>query len=354
MANYRDNSSIGWKILSLFLALVLVAGIITGIVFWQKGNIVFNPVKQEQQEEKPEDSGKPVTDENGDEIASNSPIAMPTAMTFRSATALDGKNAAYDSVTVTATFTPSDAELKSVVYAAEWVNPSSTWAKGKTVSDYVTVTQTEENGVTAKIQCLKDFGEQIKVTVTGTNLDDTSVSASCTIDFAKRIVGGTITHGPKTVSFADGKVNILSLSGQDYSFSTSATEYSAYTVDDNFTSSVVFNVSEETKTEILKVVPDAGVRSWTEDVTAVNTMIIAMQCTRCYVGGMQAIMEAAKIHNALTTYYKSHEGAVVGTYTVTFEGTYSTFETEIDVIAISSALSISATDVKLNQSNVII
>ena len=56
MANYRDNSNIGWKILSLFLALVLVAGIITGVVFWQKGNIVFNPVEQEETDKKPEEN----------------------------------------------------------------------------------------------------------------------------------------------------------------------------------------------------------------------------------------------------------------------------------------------------------
>lgn len=64
MANYRDNSNIGWKILSLFLALVLVAGIITGMVFWRKENIVFNPVKQEEADEKPEDNGGAVVGEN--------------------------------------------------------------------------------------------------------------------------------------------------------------------------------------------------------------------------------------------------------------------------------------------------
>ena len=49
MANYNNyNSGLGWKILSLFLALIIVAGVITGVVFWQKGNIVFNPVEQEQ------------------------------------------------------------------------------------------------------------------------------------------------------------------------------------------------------------------------------------------------------------------------------------------------------------------
>ena len=43
-----DLSFLGWKILSLFFALIIVAGVITGVVFWQKGNIVFNPVEQEQ------------------------------------------------------------------------------------------------------------------------------------------------------------------------------------------------------------------------------------------------------------------------------------------------------------------
>lgn len=339
---------------------MLVAGIITGVVFWQKGNIVFNPIKQEQTDKTPNeggettDNGGAVTDENGNELPNEETIPMPMAMTFRSAAALDGKSAAYDSVTVKATFTPASAELKSVVYTAEWVNPASAWANGKSVSDYLTVTQTEANSATATIQCLKDFGEQIKVIVTGTNLDDTSVSANCTIDFAKRIVGGTFTHGGNTVSFADGKVNILSISQKDVSLFTSATQFSVYTVDDNFTSNVVFNVSEEAKTEILKVAPNVKFPSWTDDVTAVNTMVISLVCAKTYASGTLALSEGVKINNRLVSYYKNHEGAVMGTYTVTFEGTYSTFETEIDVVAVSSALAISATGVSLNQSNVII
>ena len=56
MANYNNyNSGLGWKILSLFLALIIVAGVITGVVFWQKGNIVFNPVEQEQPNDEEDD-----------------------------------------------------------------------------------------------------------------------------------------------------------------------------------------------------------------------------------------------------------------------------------------------------------
>ena len=58
MANYNNyNSGLGWKILSLFLALIIVAGVITGVVFWQKGNIVFNPVEQEQPNDEEDDGG---------------------------------------------------------------------------------------------------------------------------------------------------------------------------------------------------------------------------------------------------------------------------------------------------------
>ena len=43
-----QRNNIGWKILSLFLALIIVAGVIVGVVFWDRGNFVFNPIEQEQ------------------------------------------------------------------------------------------------------------------------------------------------------------------------------------------------------------------------------------------------------------------------------------------------------------------
>ena len=194
MANYRDNSNIGWKILSLFLALVLVAGIITGVVFWQKGNIVFNPVKQEQTEEKPdneeqpnEDSGKPATGENGEELPADQTIPMPMAMAFRSAAALDGESAAYDSVTLTATVKPNDATNKAVDWSIAFVNPSSEWATGKTVTDYATVTPSADGALTAVVENVAAFGEQI--VVKATSRDNTSAYATCTVEYLQRTTG---------------------------------------------------------------------------------------------------------------------------------------------------------------------
>ena len=98
MSRYGSGTGIGWKILSFFLAVIIIAGVVSGVVFWQKGNIVFTPLEQEQpSSEEVQDNGAPVIGENGDELENNATVPMPKAMSFRSATSLDGEEAAYDS-----------------------------------------------------------------------------------------------------------------------------------------------------------------------------------------------------------------------------------------------------------------
>lgn len=202
MANYRDNSNIGWKILSLFLALVLVAGIITGVVFWQKGNIVFNPVKQEQTEEKPEDNGGAVVGES-----TGNGVKLMTAKIAKEDYAANGISPlAETAYTLTATITPSNATIQDVDWSVSFVNNSSAWATGKTVTDYVTVTPTEDGALTANVECLQAFGEQIKVTVTSREIS--SVKADCTVDYRQKFqsLTGYIsldTASGKKVEFSD-------------------------------------------------------------------------------------------------------------------------------------------------------
>ena len=111
MANYRDNSNIGWKILSLFLALVLVAGIITGVVFWQKGNIVFNPVEQEETDKKPEENngGAVVGESTGNGVK-----VMSTKIAKEDYAANGISPLAETAYTLTATITPSNATIQDV------------------------------------------------------------------------------------------------------------------------------------------------------------------------------------------------------------------------------------------------
>lgn len=88
--------------------------------------------------------------------------------------------------TLTATISPSNAADKTVDWTVAWVNAGSSWANGKTVTDYVTVTPTSDGALTATVECLQAFGEQIKVTVT--SRANTSAKAEATVDYAKQVV----------------------------------------------------------------------------------------------------------------------------------------------------------------------
>ena len=83
--------------------------------------------------------------------------------------------------------TPSWA-TQALSWSVAFNDPASEWATGKTVTDYVTVTPGETT-LTATVQCLQPFGEQIIVTVSADEFDD--VSATCTVDFQRRVVDAT-------------------------------------------------------------------------------------------------------------------------------------------------------------------
>lgn len=95
--------------------------------------------------------------------------------------------------TLTATLDPADVIDKTVDWAVEFVNPSSSWATGKTVTDYVTVTPTSDGALTANVECLQAFGEQIKVVVTSRS--NSEAKAECTVDYARRILDYALNIG---------------------------------------------------------------------------------------------------------------------------------------------------------------
>jgi len=96
------------------------------------------------------------------------------------------------SVTVTATLTPSTAANQKVDWAVAWVNASSSWASGKTVTSYATVNPSSDGALTATVNCLQAFGEQIQVTVT--SRDNIDVTANCSLDYAMRRTISSMTY----------------------------------------------------------------------------------------------------------------------------------------------------------------
>ncbi len=97
---------------------------------------------------------------------------------------------AENAYTLTATIAPECADDKTVDWSVEWVNSSIEWASGKTVTDYVTVTPTQDGALTANVECVRDFGAQILVKCTSRNNPD--AYAVCTVDYEKRLLNFTL------------------------------------------------------------------------------------------------------------------------------------------------------------------
>lgn len=132
-------------------------------------------------EEKPDDETPGgVVDGDGNVMDPEAVNVMPAAMAFTS-------DKAGNTVKITATITPENATNQNVTWSVAWKNPSSSWARGKTVTDYVTVTPDSSNNKVATVTCVKAFSEQVIVTATAAG--NTSVKKTCTVDYEKRMIG---------------------------------------------------------------------------------------------------------------------------------------------------------------------
>ena len=100
--------------------------------------------------------------------------------------------------TLTATITPADAENKKIDWSISFKNASSTWATGKTVTDYATVTPSSDGAMTAVVANVAAFGEQI--VVKATSRDNSEAYASCTVEYLQRTTGYTLTLDGNTYS----------------------------------------------------------------------------------------------------------------------------------------------------------
>lgn len=176
MKNKKSNSNIAKNLLSTLIVIVLITATVaigffsSGFRNWTKED--WENVWDETFEDSmPEQDGESVTDENGNELE-ESAISLNMSSS-------DG------SVTITATITPSTALNKKVDWSLAWKNASSSWANGKTVTDYVTITPSSDGSTTATVTCLQPFGEQISIKVT--SRANENAFATCNVDYVKRI-----------------------------------------------------------------------------------------------------------------------------------------------------------------------
>lgn len=143
---------------------------------------------------------------------------------------------------LTATITPDNATNKAVDWMVAFVNAESEWATGKTVTDYVTVTPTADGALTANVECLQAFGEQVRVTVT--SRDNTAVKANATVDYTEKLSAVKATFGSTVLSNGMTKSFDLDASGQPAEVWTFDYTTSVHTIADEYTTTVKISFAD--------------------------------------------------------------------------------------------------------------
>ena len=192
-------------ILGGILALVIAGGVAAVGVFsngfkdWNK--FKKDDIKQEQPMPPSEDSGgSDITAEASNGIRLMSMKLAP--MQYAAYGVAANAESAY---TVTATVYPEDAANKLLDWTVSFKNASSTWASGKKVTDYVTVTHSSDGALTAVVQNIAAFGEQVVVKVT--SRDNTSAYATLNVEYLQRTTGYTLSLDGKTYATTGTKAN---------------------------------------------------------------------------------------------------------------------------------------------------
>lgn len=187
------------------LALVIAGGVAAvgvlsnGFKDWNK--FKKDDTKQEQPMSPSEDSGgSDITAEASNGIRLMSMKLAP--MQYAAYGVAANAESAY---TVTATVYPEDAANKLLDWTVSFKNASSTWASGKKVTDYVTVTPSSDGALTAVVQNIAAFGEQVVVKVT--SRDNTSAYATLNVEYLQRTTGYTLSLDGKTYATTGTKAN---------------------------------------------------------------------------------------------------------------------------------------------------
>lgn len=340
---YKSNSNKFWTgFLAVLLVLVIagtaaLVGVLSdGFKNWDK----FKPdEEQTEQTEETADNGGAII---GESVGSG--VKVMSAKIAPENYAANGVSAqAETAYTLTATVLPEKASNKAVDWAVSFVNPSSAWATGKTVTDYVTVTPTADGALTANVECLQAFGEQIKVTVTSRN--NAEATATCLVDYAERVAGYTLTltNGGVTISSSDPEYTVTGNS----SVSISKGEYTKTvgTIEENFTGTYVIRGNASFAANMSSIGVNATVKQVSGSVVPVGEDIFTSLYQLSPQGGTPFPST-----NQLMDYANSHTDIPFAEVYVHLEGEHSDYTCTFSLYGSSGIFTYEVESVSLNQS----
>lgn len=202
---HKKADTVKWAITFILIAMLLLGMIGSWAVILKD--------KDNTNEGKQPYSDTVVTDGEGNKMVSGEVYAMPANMIF-SATSAEPTNAS-EGIKLNATVYPETADNKAVDWEVSFVNPSSAWASGKNVSDYVKAVPESDGAAVATVECLKAFGERIKITVI--SRANPLAKAECVLDYARRILDTAVYSIAKgyLVDFGSNEV-LIDMVNLDY------------------------------------------------------------------------------------------------------------------------------------------
>ena len=343
---YKSNSNKFWTgFLAVLLVLVIagtaaLVGVLSdGFKNWDK----FKPdEEQTEQTEETADNGGAII---GESVGSG--VKVMSAKIAPENYAANGVSAqAETAYTLTATVLPEKASNKAVDWTVSFVNPASAWATGKTVTDYVTVTPTADGALTANVECLQAFGEQIKVTVTSRSNAD--ATATCLVDYAERVSGYTLTlsNGGVTISSSDPEYTVTGNS----SVSISKGEYTKTvgTIEENFTGTYVIRGNASFAANMSSIGVNATVKQVSGSVVPVGEDIFTSLYQLSPQGGTPFPST-----NQLMDYANSHTDIPFAEVYVHLEGEHSDYTCTFSLYGSSGIFTYEVESVSLNQSQII-
>lgn len=343
---HKRSDKVKW-VVSFLLIFVLLAGLIGAWV------LLLKPEKTAPGQE---GGGAVITEGEGNGIKLMSVKISPENYAEYGISPL--ADTAYQ---LTATIVPENATDKTVDWAIAWAvppqhsggtigdeDPGSVWAMGKTVTDYVTVTPTSDGALTANVECLKDFGAQVKVTVT--SRDNSEVKANCLVDYTQKLQGVKATFGFTVLTDGMTKSFDLSQSGQPIESWTFDYTTSAYTIEDHYVTMVTLSFAEEGVSALESAI--GAEFTWENDnVSGGMPVFDKTFFDRVFVTADGAVSENAEQYNKLVAALSS--GVTLFESEVFTAGDYGTKTDVYKIMVTSDGLKIRVEGMELDDTSLI-
>lgn len=330
LSEHKRSDKVKW-VVSFLLIFVLLAGLIGAWIMLLK-----------PEEERAEEGGAVITAGESNCIRLMSVKIAPADYAANGISPL--ADTAYQ---LTATIMPENATNKAVDWTISFADPSGKWAVGKSVTDYVTVTPVSDGALTANVECLKDFGEQVRVTVT--SRDNTSVKANCLVDYTQKLHSVKATFGSTVLT--DGMTRSFDLEGAGQAAEAWKFDYttSDYTIADEYATAVKLSFAEG-----VSVLEAAVGKEFTWSGEAITNGMPSFDKTffdKVFVTEDGAVSEDPALYNKLVNALSS--GVTVFEAEVTATGEYSEFTDTYLIRVTADGLNIRVEGIELGDTSIV-